>query len=771
VDDDRAAPGSRRLETGDVMRAGDVMSVGASTARIWVGLAVVMTLIVALLAAPAVADTPPATGRAPGAPGDPASWTEADKDGFATAESLASRVWLTLDDGRLTEVYFPDLGTPSVRDLQFIVSDGETFSVLEREGTDHEIEVLDSRSLTYRQTNTDKEGRFRLTKTYVTDPSRDALLVDVMFESRTDDPYQVYVLYDPGLSNNGDDDTGVSQRHALLASDAQTASALTAWPRFTRTSSGYLGISDGWTDLQDARMDWAYTSAPDDGNVVQTARTALDGVETRRMTLSLGFATGGNEDGALRTALAARDAGGPARGSGFATARAAYDAGWHDYLDSVPAPPSSVAGHEELYNVSMMVMAAAEDKTYRGAGIASPSMPWVWGQGVDGGPGITVPSSAYHLVWSRDLYQAATTLLAAGDREGAERAVRFLFERQQLPDGSFPQNSQVDGTQEWTNTQMDEVSFPLILAWQLGMDDVDMWTGHVKPAADYVVDNGPWTPQERWENQSGYSPGTMAAEIAGLICAAEIARTNGDRNAARVYERTADRWQADVEDLTVTTNGPYSPRPYYLRLTKDGDPDSATTYSIGDGGPSVIDQRAVVDTTFLELVRLGVKPADDPIIRNSVAVVDDQLAVDTPNGTFWHRFNEDGYGETLDGGPWRLLEPDTAPEHRTYGRIWPIFAGERGEYELLAGDRASARRRLADIAATANDGLMLPEQVWDDRAPSGEPGFPPGEGTFSATPLTWTHAQFIRLAWSIEAGTPVERPSIVACRYTGELCE
>lgn len=747
------------------------MSVGTSTARIWVGLAVVMTLIVALLAAPAVADTPPATGRAPGAPGDPASWTEADKDGFATAESLASRVWLTLDDGRLTEVYFPDLGTPSVRDLQFIVSDGETFSVLEREGTDHEIEVLDSRSLTYRQTNTDKEGRFRLTKTYVTDPSRDALLVDVRFESRTDDPYQVYVLYDPGLSNNGDDDTGVSQRHALLASDAQTASALTAWPRFTRTSSGYLGISDGWTDLQDARMDWAYTSAPDDGNVVQTARTALDGVETRRMTLSLGFATGGNEDGALRTSLAARDAGGPARGSGFATAHAAYDAGWHDYLDSVPVPPGSVAGHEELYNVSMMVMAAAEDKTYRGAGIASPSMPWVWGQGVDGGPGITVPSSAYHLVWSRDLYQAATTLLAAGDREGAERAVRFLFERQQLPDGSFPQNSQVDGTQEWTNTQMDEVSFPLILAWQLGMDDVDVWTGHVKPAADYVVDNGPWTPQERWENQSGYSPGTMAAEIAGLICAAEIARTNGDRNAARLYERTADRWQADVEDLTVTTNGPYSPRPYYLRLTKDGDPDSGTTYSIGDGGPSVIDQRAVVDTTFLELVRLGVKPADDPIIRNSVAVVDDQLAVDTPNGTFWHRFNEDGYGETLDGGPWRLLEPDTAPKHRTYGRIWPIFAGERGEYELLAGDRASARRRLADIAATANEGLMLPEQVWDDRAPSGEPGFPPGEGTFSATPLTWTHAQFIRLAWSIEAGTPVERPSIVACRYTGELCE
>ena len=164
------------------------------------------------------------------------------------------------------------------------------------------------------------------------------------------------------------------------------------------------------------------------------------------------------------------------------------------------------------------------------------------------------------------------------------------------------------------------------------------------------------------------------------------------------------------------------------------------------------------------------KPADDPVIRNSVAVVDEQLAVDTPNGTFWHRFNEDGYGETLDGGPWRLLPPDTPADQRTYGRIWPIFAGERGEYELLAGDAPSAGRRLANVAATANQGFMLPEQVWDEHDPSVQPGFPRGEGTFSATPLIWIHAQFIRLAWSIEQGTPVERPAVVACRYTGQMC-
>ena len=179
-------------------------------------------------------------------------------------------------------------------------------------------------------------------------------------------------------------------------------------------------------------------------------------------------------------------------------------------------------------------------------------------------------------------------------------------------------------------------------------------------------------------------------------------------------------------------------------------------------GQRHIDQRAAVDTSYLELVRLGVKPASDPNVVKSLAVVDEQLGVTTPNGTFWHRYNFDGYGETREGGPWDISECGT---FQTIGRIWPIFAGERGEYELAAGN--SATSRLASIAGTGNAGYMLPEQVWDENPPSGHPGFPRGEGTFSATPLAWTHAQFVRLAWSIEAKRPVEQPSIVACRYTG----
>jgi glucoamylase len=414
------------------------------------------------------------------------------------------------------------------------------------------------------------------------------------------------------------------------------------------------------------------------------------------------------------------------------------------------------------YDTSLLVLAASEDKTHRGAGVASPSMPWAWGLGT-----IDDPSDAYHLVWARDLYQVATAQLAAGDRDAAERAVKYLFGVQQKADGSFPQNSQLDGTPQWTNLQLDEVAFPIVLAWQLGDRDADTYA-HVKKAADFLVANGPQTPQERWENQGGWSPATIASEIAGLVTAADLARANGDDASAAAWEATADDWQARVEDWTVTSTGPYSADPYYLRITKSTDedagappdPNAGTTYSIGDGGPSAIDQRAVVDPSFLELVRLGVKRWDDPVITNTVKVVDEELGVHTPNGMFWHRFSFDGYGEQRDGGPWEISDPDTG---HTLGRAWPIFAGERGEYELASG--RSAQAQLRAMAGAANDGGMIPEQVWDGRPPTGQPGFEAGEGTFSATPLAWSHAQFVRLAWSMQAGRPVEQPSVVACRY------
>ena len=245
-----------------------------------------------------------------------------------------------------------------------------------------------------------------------------------------------------------------------------------------------------------------------------------------------------------------------------------------------------------------MTLAAHEDKTFRGAYVASPSMPWVWGQGLSN------PSDVYHKVWSRDLYQVATALLAAGDRAGANRSVDYLFTRQQKPDGCFPQNSNLDGTEKWKNLQLDEAAFPIVLAWQLGRRDAGTYA-HVKEAIGCLLENGPQTPQERWENQGGWSPATIASEIAGLVTAADLARANGDTASATAWEAKADEWQAKVDGWTVTTNGPYSPKPYYLRITKETsegsgtpDPNAGTTYNIGDSGPENVDQRRVTDPSY-----------------------------------------------------------------------------------------------------------------------------------------------------------------------------
>jgi glucoamylase len=337
---------------------------------------------------------------------------------------------------------------------------------------------------------------------------------------------------------------------------------------------------------------------------------------------------------------------------------------------------------------------------------------------------------------------------------------------QQRPDGSFPQNSRLDGEPVFGGLQLDEVAFPIVLAWQLDRFGPRDWA-RVRRSADFIVANGPETPQERWENIGGWSPATIAAEIAALVCAADIARRNGEGAAAERYLATADDWQRNLERWTVTTNGPLSDDPYYLRITADGDANAGTEIQISDGGP-LVDQRRVVDPSFLEVVRLGVKDALDPNIRSSLPVIDRELRYDTANGQFWHRASFDGYGEKRDGSQW---EPVPEGSRLTIGRGWPLLTGERGEYRLAAG--LPAQRQL-DTMARAGDAttFLIAEQVWDHQPPADgdDPRFVPGESTFSAAPLAWSHGQFIRLAASIDAGRPVETPAVVACRYRTTLC-
>ena len=674
---------------------------------------------------------------APGAPGEMPTWTPASKDAVGTSTTLNSRVWFTLQGGILTEVYYPQLDTADVRTLEFAVSDGKRVWI-ESKDLLHSITRVSQDALLYEQVSRDPGGRFTVSKTYATDPARDTLLIDVTFHSspsESSSTYALYVLYDPSLKNSGYGDTGYTSNRTLVAEKPGVASALACGSGFFQLSSGFAGASDGYTDLLlHHSLSWSYSRA-ENGNVIQTARISAPA----HFTLALGF--GSSPSVAIANAQASlRD--------GFPEIRAAYSHGWADYARTLRRVSPR---YEDEFRLASMVLKVHEDKTYRGAMIASMSIPWGFAAKAD-----TPDVGGYHLVWARDLYEIATGLLAAGDRDAALRALKYLYNVQQEADGSFPQNSWLDGRPFLKALQMDEVSYPMILAWQLHQVDKETWEKHVRPEADFVVSRGPATQEERWEEVPGYSPSTIAAEIAGLICAADIARQNRAEGDAERYTRTADDWASHLEDWLVTKTGHLggvlAPEGYYIRIDNNTDPNDGYLLDVRNGG-GVWDERDVVDAGFLELVRLGIRPPDDPVIERSLKIVDETIRVETPNGPAFHRYNHDGYGETYFGGPWL---------GQGIGRIWPVFTGERGEYEVALGRDPTPY--LEAMLHFANPGGMIPEQVWD-RADPTPSGFFFGSGTGSATPLAWSMAEFLRLVVCAQEKKIVEQPSTVADHF------
>lgn len=636
-----------------------------------------------------------------------AHWATAAKNGFGTSTTLTSKVWFTLADGVMTEVFYPTLDLPNVQSLEVHVEVGER---TENEITDtiHRLEIPNPAALTFRQINTAKSGAYTITKTYITDPRHNTVLIDVDFDSRSNST--AYVRYDPSLNNSGFHDVSGFVRDALLATDKNVSSAL-------MSSCGITALASGRDTGAKA-------------NLVQIIK-----LDQRRCTLALAFG---------ETTAQAVNSGRASLARSFDATRREYEAGWQKYVATLPR----IAKHQRQFNMAAMVLKGLEDKTYRGAVIASPSTPW------GGGPNANEPTTTgYHAVWSRDLYHVATALDAIGDRAGANRLLDYLLSAQQKPDGSFPQNSWVHGSPIGRVSQMDQVAWPLVLAYQLRRYDRKSWLNHLKPAADFIIKFGPQTNQDRWEEKSGYSPATIAAQIAGLVCAAHIANLNGDKTTAGKYLETADNWTQNIEKWTVTKEG--NAAGHYLRITENDNPNDGARMEINSSS-LVIDERKIVDAGFLELVRLGIKRPRDPLIVESLKLIDQLIKVKTPVGDAWYRYNHDAYGETPAGGNYDA--------RNGIGRLWTLLTGERGEYELALGDIAAARRRLDTLARFANDGLMIPEQVWD-RQDSPTPNLRFGAGTGSATPLAWSMAQFIRLAMSIERGRNVETPRVVWERY------
>jgi glucan 1,4-alpha-glucosidase len=711
----------------------------------------------------------------------------ARKDCLGTARNTASKVWYTVANGVLSDVYYPTVDNTNVETLQYVVTDGKTFTDLQTRNMTYTVDALqESGGMACAVTATATSGKYRIETQYVTDPSRNTVLMRVKLKP-SDTGLRLYVRFDATVNGNGgggagnggaDSATvdGSTGHPVLVSSDPVTATNAAnrdyAQPVYaaldgalSEATSGFVGApSDGLVQLDASHTITNPVHDVANGNVAQTARVSLvDGVGT----LALGFGISQTEAvGAAEGSL----------GSGFGTALASYKQGWRSYdrslddpgLDKLAGVKKSVAKQlEDEYYLSANVIKASEDKTFPGAIVASLASPW--GQAISAGDPANTYFGSYREVFARDLYEAWTGLVAAGDLATARDATLFLLQRQQLPDGSMPRNSLVNGktAPDSFNTQLDECAYPILMADQLGLTDATLYADHIKPAANFIVSHGPASGPERWEEQSGYSPSTIAAEIAGLVAAADLAHANGDDASAAVWLGVADDWQRSVKGWTVTTNGPLAPR-YFIRLSKTGDPNAAISYNVGNGGPDR-DQRTVIDAGFLELVRLGELSADDADVAASLPVVDKTIESTTPSGPGWHRYNDDGYGDrATDGRPW-------APSGQGTGHLWPVLSAERGEQELATGDAAGATSLLQGMRAFASGVGLIPEQDWElpDLAPSAfgtDPtlasiGFVNGGPAGSAAPLTWSAASFVRLAADIAAGRNVVLPEQTHARY------
>jgi glucoamylase len=693
---------------------------------------------------------------APGAPGMAPRWSHSNKDGVGTAYSADSRLWYTVWRGIVTEVYFPTIDRPQLRDLELLFTDGTTFFHEEKRHLRSAVERPQEHGLGYRVRSESPDGRYRVVKDILADPHLPCLLMRVRVE--IEDPVlrgrlRVFVLAAPHLDVGGWDNSATVYRvlgqPILAAEKSGVAAAVGATRPFARASVGYVGASDGWTQLN-AERDLAqeYDLAPL-GNVALTGEIPLD--EGGEFTVGLAF--GASISGAVTTLFQSLD-------TPFEVHHRRFQEQWNRTgAHELPiAGPAHDGGR--LYRASRAMLLAHEDKIFPGAFIASLSIPWGASKGDEDRGG-------YHLVWVRDMVQTASALLASGSTEAPLRALVYLATRQQ-PDGGFPQNFWVDGEPYWSGIQLDEVAFPLLLAGRLRdlnalaqFDPIPL----IRSATRFLIEHGPVTEQDRWEEVSGYSPSTLAISIAALTVASGIARERGQTAVAQFTQEYADFLEQHVERWTVTEAGTLVPgiRRHYVRIRPVSIESTAPDEGAGlgmvrlpnlpPGEPEMVQAAEVVDGGFLDLVRYGIRSPDDPLIVDSIRVIDRVLKVDTPLGPVWRRYNHDGYGTRDDGGPY---------DGWGRGRAWPLLTGERGHYELCAGRDPAPYLRAMERFATSTG--LLPEQVWD------EPDRPAlhlelGRPTESAVPLVWAHAEYVKLLRSATDGRVYDLLPEVEHRY------
>lgn len=690
---------------------------------------------------------------APGAPGISPRWTSSAKSGVGTALSHGSPLWFTLSHGIVNEVYFPRVDSACTRDFGLLVTGPDGYFSEEKRDCHSTTAWLEPGVPAFTVTNLARDARYRIEKQIISDPERPCLIQRITFIPLvgTLADYRLYALLAPHLVNAGMGNSawlGTQNGADLLyASGRSRYLALGSSASWRSRSVGFVGSSDGYQQLlQGGRLDPQYQRA-DDGNVAITAEIDLAG--RTHVDLVLGFGQSETEAGANVLATLHK---------GWDASLAGYRRNWRDWQARLNDLDRPASGPVNQYRVSTAILASHRAVDRPGAVVASLSIPWGASKGDD-------DMGGYHLVWPRDLVETAGGFLAAGDRTEALHILDYLREVQ-LASGRWAQNMWLDGRPYWRGVQMDECAFPILLVDLLRRNGVlegaafTPYLPMVRSAARYIVTHGPASRQDRWEENAGYSPFTLAVEIAALLAAADLL---DDANAAQHLRETADCWNEQIEHWTYVSDPDpnLGVRGYYVRMGNDLPTDIAdaatgmTPIRNQVADRSSMPTRHILSPDTLALVRFGLRAADDPRIVDTVRMIDATLKVELPQGALWYRYTGDGYGEHEDG---------SAFDGTGRGRAWPLLAAERAHYELLAGHRPIAEALLRSFEASAGDEGLIPEQSWDaDDVPERElfRGRPSG----SAMPLVWAHAEHIKLLRSLADGAVFDMPPQTHERY------
>jgi glucoamylase len=670
------------------------------------------------------------------------TWSNAAKDMVGTSLG-SSRLWFTVAEGIVTEIYYPRIDIPQIKDLGFIIADDQGFWVELRKLGNYEVSL--PKPGIPAVTITHKHPRFTFTLQICPSQRRDTLLLRYKLEG--DAGLRPYSLLAARIGGDAYNNQAEVARHngrtVLWARQGPFALALMAEGNdgndaFQRCSVGCLEASDGWQNFnRHGRMTWQYDSAG-------PGAVSLMGELPPQATLALGF---GTSEGAAATLAAS------SLMEDFSIAWDKQCAVWEDWMKVCSFPPLP-ENLREIIALSSMVLKVHQDRTYAGATVASLAIPWGDSSQSRGG---------YHLVWCRDLTETAGALLAMSAFEEAREVLRYLIATQQ-EDGHWLQNQWLGGTPFWQGIQLDETAFPVLLASALreqdALDGIPV-NEMIKRALSFIARKGPTTDQDRWEENAGVNTFTLAITIAALV----EGSTFLDGEAQQLALLLADNWNARLDDWSVVRDTALAKRAgvkgYYIRTA----PTDVLIHEGAQAEHILIKNRArdpglpaeeQVGTDFLQLVRYGLRQADDPLILDSLKVIDKLLKTDTPNGPVWHRYNGDGYGEHKDGSPF---------DGTGCGRGWPLLTGERGHYALLAGeDTLPYLQAMASMTGSAG---LMPEQVWDEK-PISKHHLEPGKPSGSAMPLVWAHSEFIKLCYSRALGYPVDRPVNTWNRYRGK---